>query len=272
MDINITGCIVLYDNNAEMLKRVIDSFLNTTLNVKLFLIDNSYSDRLRDIATDNRIDYFHNPSNPGFGTSHNIAILKAIDLKSKYHLILNPDIYFDKEVTNTLFEYGEIHPNIGLMMPLVLYPNGSIQHLCRLLPSPSGLFFRRFFSKFNFVKKIKEKSELKFTGYNKIINVPYLSGCFMFCRTEVLSEIGGFDERFFMYMEDVDLSRRIHKRYNTVFYPNVKIYHNFEKASFKNLKMFKYHIISAIKYFNKWGWIFDIERIKINRQCLKNLK
>nr|WP_028950943.1 hypothetical protein [Sulfurihydrogenibium subterraneum] len=59
--------------------------------------------------------------------------------------------------------------------------------------------------------------ELRFTGYNKIMEVPYLSGCFMFIRTKVLEKVGLFDERFFMYLEDTELSRRIHKVSKTIF-------------------------------------------------------
>lgn len=272
MSVTITACIVLYKNDPTILKNAVNSFLNSGLNLRIYLIDNSPTSNLKSNFLDNRIDYYHNPSNPGFGTSHNIAIKKAIQLKSEFHLILNPDIYFDDQVISELARYARENKNVGLMMPKVLYPNGKIQYLCRLLPSPYELFLRRFFSGFNFIKKINRKSVLEFTGYNKIMNVPYLSGCFMFCRTEVLEKIGGFDERFFMYMEDVDFSRRIHKNYLSIFYPKVEIYHNFEKGSFKNFKLLKYHIISAIKYFNKWGWFFDIEKIKMNRKCLKNLK
>lgn len=104
------------------------------------------------------------------------------------------------------------------------------------------------------------------------MEVPYLSGCFMFIRTKVLEKVGLFDERFFMYLEDTDLSRRIHKISKTIYYPYVHIYHEYGKGSYKNLKLLKYHIDSAIKYFNKWGWFFDKERDFINKTTLKKLK
>lgn len=272
MKIKITACIVLYNNDPIMLKNAVDSFLNSHSNLRIYLIDNSPSTKLKTYFSDQRIEYYHNPTNPGFGTSHNIAIKKAIAIKSEYHIILNPDIFFENNVINELVLFARENEKIGLLMPKVLYPNGDLQYLCRLLPSPFELFFRRFFSNLNFVKKMNNTSILEFTGYNKIMNVPYLSGCFMFCKTDVFEKVGGFDERFFMYMEDVDLSRRIHNHYLTVFYPKVQIYHNFEKGSFKNKKLLKYHITSAIKYFNKWGWFFDSEKRRINEKCLKNLK
>lgn len=84
-------------------------------------------------------------------------------------------------------------------------------------------------------------------------------------------KVGGFDERFFMYAEDLDLCRRIGEVSKTMFYPGVSIYHEYEKGSYKNRKLLKYHICSVVKYFNKWGWIFDGKRAATNRKCLKQL-
>ena len=97
------------------------------------------------------------------------------------------------------------------------------------------------------------KFQLRFSGYDKIMNIPYLSGCFMFFRISVLQQIGLFDERFFMYPEDIDITRRIHEKYKTIFYPDVSIIHAHAAASRSNAKMLKIHIINIIKYFNKWG-------------------
>jgi hypothetical protein len=103
------------------------------------------------------------------------------------------------------------------------------------------------------------------------MNIPYLSGCFMFFRTKALQDVGLFDERFFMYMEDVDLSRRMHSKYKTIFLPTVSIYHEYEKASYKNFKSLKMHLKSSIQYFNKWGWFIDKERKKINIKALQDI-
>ena len=86
-----------------------------------------------------------------------------------------------------------------------------------------------------------------------------------------LQRVGFFDERFFMYFEDVDLSRRIHKHYKTIYYPEAVIYHDYQGGSCRNFKLLKLFISSAIKYFNKWGWFFDRERLLINKATLHNL-
>lgn len=265
---SITASIVCYHNNKTELERAIRSFLHTALDVKLYLVDNSSEESIRHLVTDERIEYIFNNANLGFGKAHNIAIQKAIQ-ESQYHLILNPDVYFDSGVLENMMAYAEKHPDVGLMMPKVLYDDGSIQYLCKLLPSPFNLIFRRFLPMIGPLKKINDTFELKMFDYNKIANIPYLSGCFMFVPTGVFKEIGLFDEQYFMYLEDVDLSRRIHVKYKTLFYPEVTIYHTFHKDSYKSKKLLMFHIQSAFIYFNKWGWIFDSFRSKANAETLK---
>ena len=91
----VSGSIVLYKNEESVLIESIKSFLNSKSDVILYLIDNSPTDNLKDIYQDDRIIYIHNPDNPGFGAAHNIAIKKAIIEESKYHIVLNPDVYFN---------------------------------------------------------------------------------------------------------------------------------------------------------------------------------
>jgi hypothetical protein len=99
-------------------------------------------------------------SNPGFGAVHNIAMRKSIKISAKYHLILNPDVYFEQGVLEELFTYMENNPDVELFMPKVLYPNGEIQYLYRLLQTPFDLLFRRFlpFKKYKQKRKIIQKN------------------------------------------------------------------------------------------------------------------
>jgi len=269
----LNASIVLYHNKKDQLIKAIKSFLDTDLKVKLYLVDNSTNDDLKELTQlDARIEYIFNNANLGYGRAHNIAIRKSIEDGVSYHLVLNPDVYFERGVLEKLYEYMEENKDIGNIMPKVLYPNGDIQYLCKLLPTPVDLIFRRFIPIKKWQEKRNERYELRGTGYDKIMNVPYLSGCFMFLRTLALQDIGMFDERFFMYLEDTDLSRRIHKVSKTIYYPYVHIYHEYGKGSYKNKKLLEYHIESAIKYFNKWGWFIDKERDIINKIALSKLE
>lgn len=266
----ITASIVSYHHRLNELKKVIDCVLAEQVD-KLYIVDNSSDDRLRELeGTSDRIRYIHS-INRGYGAGHNIAIQEAIELGSTYHVVVNPDIYFEKGVLKKLETYMDASSSVGLVMPRILYPDGELQYLCKLLPSPSNLLFRRFLPWKKYVEKKNRNYELRFTDYNQEMEVPSLSGCFMFIRTSVLKQVRGFDERYFMYAEDLDLCRRIGEVSRTMYYPFVSVFHKYEKGSYKNRKLLKYHICSVVKYFNKWGWFFDFERKKINKRILVTL-
>lgn len=268
MQFQLTASIVTYNNEIEVLSKTIFSFLNSNLSIKLYLIDNSPCDTLRCLARDERIEYIFNPSNPGFGAAHNIAIKKAI-FEAPYHLILNPDIYFDRGVNESIISYLDNNINVGVLMPLILNTDTTIQYLAKLLPTPIDFFIRRILP-FKFIKeKIDYQFELRKFGYNKIIDSPFLSGCYLVVRTKMLANVGLFDENIFMYCEDIDFCRRfIRAGYRAIFYPKVFVFHDHERKSFKSFNNLKVYLKSTIYYFNKWGWFFDKERSAINKNTL----
>ena len=267
----ITGSIVAFHNPTSDLKKVIDSFLGDYKNRFLFIIDNSKDNSLSVLCQDTRIRYIFNNKNVGFGAAHNIAFREAFLIDSLYHVILNPDICFEPSIIDSLITEVDSDSSIGLIMPKILYPDGKTQYLCKLIPTPLDLFLRRFL----FIKKLNSKLdnryELRFFSYNEKAEIPILSGCFMMLRISVIKNINGFDERFFMYLEDIDLCRRVGEDNKVVFYPHVEITHNYEKGSYKNKLLLYYHIKSAIKYFNKWGWFYDKKRKEINKNVLQKL-
>lgn len=260
----LTVSIVLYKTDINQLVKCIDS-VNSYNPVKIFLIDNSPTDELEKvIGLVENTSYIFNPSNPGYGVSHNIALRDALKLNNHYHLVLNADVFFEAGTIDILIDYMNQRPSVGLVMPKVLFPNGEIQRLCKLVPTPLDLISRMLLPK-NLLTKKSIKFEMQSTGYNKEMFVPYLSGCFMLLRIDALRVCGLFDERFFMYPEDIDLTRRIASKYKTMFYPEAIIYHEYGAASKKSIKMLLIHIFNIIKYFNKWGWIFDLERVRLNK-------
>ncbi len=267
--------IVLFNPDNRVL-HTIQNVLDATKNFEflLYLIDNSATNKFQNVINEkfnsDKIVYIFNNKNIGFGAAHNIALRKEID-KATYHLILNPDVSFEETVLPTLVNFMETNKSVGSVMPKIIYPDGSIQYVAKLLPTPVDLIFKRFIPT-SFIEKRMEQFQLKFTGYNKQMNVPYLSGCFMFLRMEALQSVGLFDERFFMYPEDIDLTRRIHQKYKTIFLPDVSVIHEHEQGSYKNFGLLKIHIINMIKYFNKWGWVFDKERRVVNKRVLEQFK
>lgn len=233
-------------------------------------IDRDEPDILNGITCKELIKYQLHPNN-GYGGGHNVALKAALREGSKYHLVVNPDVWFDEMVIPTLVEYMEKHDSTGHIMPKVLYPNGSIQKLTKLLPTPADLIGRLCMPKF-IIEKRNARFELAHSKYNMELNVPFLSGCFMFFRMSAIEEVGMFDERFFMYVEDIDMSRRMHHKYETIYLPKIHIYHKFGKHSYRIPWLFLCHISSSIKYFNKWGWLFDKERRMVNKRVLNEIE
>lgn len=266
----ITASLVLFHNKKSDIDRLMVAVRSSSID-RLFVVDNSSNDFFSFLNDDPLIDYRKN-KNIGYGGSHNIAIREAIAMKSDYHVVLNPDVYWESDIIKEMQQYAQENPSCGLIMPKVLYPDGNIQYLCKLLPTPMDLFGRRFICLQSYQKRHDMSYELQWTGYDRIMEVPSLSGCFMFMRTNVLKQVGGFDERFFMYAEDLDLCRRLGEISSTIYYPLVSIVHEYEKGSYKNKKLLRYHICSVVKYFNKWGWLFDSKRSKRNRQCVEAIK
>lgn len=264
----IAVSIVTYKTNEAELGSLLNCLLNDAI-YKVWIVDNSPTDKLRVFSNlSSKIEYIFGHGNIGYGAAHNIAIRKSIECEAKYHIVVNPDIYFEKGVIEALSDYMDKNVSIGHVMPKIVDINGELQYLCKLLPTPMDLIGRRFIKSKKYVEKRNEKFEMRLSGYDKIMDVPFLSGCFMFLRVEALNKVNGFSDRYFMYCEDIDLCRRIGEQYKTIYYPYVSVVHAHKKESFKSRKMLVEHIKSAIKYFNYWGWFFDDYRKNINSKSL----
>jgi len=261
--------IVLYNNFLKEISEIVECLQKSDTVSQVFLIDNSPIENPGFKTLE--ANYHFTGKNLGYGAAHNIAIRQTLEQDLPYHLVMNPDISLDPAILSKIEEFMNNNSDIGLLMPKILYPNGEIQYLCKLIPTPFDLIIRRFLPK-SWTQKHMEKFELRSSGYNRMMDVPYLSGCFMFLRSQAIREAGMFDECFFMYPEDIDLTRRIHNSFRTVYYPKASIIHSHAQSSYISKKMLSIHILNMIRYFNKWGWIFDKERRIVNRQTLKQLE
>jgi GT2 family glycosyltransferase len=246
------------------LEQAIHSFLDSSLRTKIVIVDNSPTEELGSLCRALGTEYLYTGKNLGFGAAHNIAFKKFST--SKYHLVLNPDVQFGHKVLEELVDFLELNESVGLVMPRVVYPNGSPQNLCKRLPTPFDILARRLFPGFlqHLFRRRMSNFELRDMDLSKVLSVPYLSGCFMLLRRKALLEAGPFDERFFMYFEDLDLTRRIHEHYDTAYYPRTSIIHRHEKGSYKSVWLLFCGIQSAARYFGKWGWVWDRQRDLIN--------
>ncbi|MCK5784023.1 MAG: glycosyltransferase family 2 protein, partial [Desulfobacterales bacterium] len=266
----ITISIVAYNTPRQELLNCLESVCRTTLPFKCFIIDNVRSEQTRKQIKEAQkslphlasLEYIPN-GNTGYGRAHNIAMRKVRDAGlGRYHLVLNPDIDFCAGMLEKLAAFMDQDQAVGLTMPKVLYPDGTPQKLCKLLPTPWHLLARRFFPWL--VKKQDAVYQLESSDFDTPFECPSLSGCFMFLRTETLRQVGLFDERFFMYFEDVDLVRRIGQHYKTMYCPLAAVTHHYEKGSYSSMRLLLNHMVSGVKYFNKWGWFSDPQRQAVN--------
>lgn len=258
--------IVIYKNLLSEVESLILSLQQSKVVENIYIVDNSPVPS-NDFKQEGLI-YIFTGKNLGYGAGHNIAIRKSILNNIAFHLVVNPDITLEPCVLIEMLTYMQKNPEIGHVMPKIVYPNGDIQYLCKLIPTPVDLIFRRFLPA-HWTEKRMRKFEMRDTGYAEIMDVPYLSGCFMLLRTEALKKVGLFDERFFLYPEDIDLTRRIGEHYRTVFYPLVSVVHHHAKSSYQSFSMMIVHMWNLKKYFHKWGWIFDKKRREINHKHTK---
>ena len=275
----LTASVVLFNTPRSQIELLFKSVFDAKCVETFYIIDNSPNDKWRVLETEyaniansagTKIRYIHN-QNLGYGASHNLAMQEAIEDGSVYHVVLNPDIYFEQQVLSKLLDFMDENPDAAYVLPRVEYPDGELQYLCKLLPTPADLIFRRFLPK-KWGKKRNDRYCFKMTDYNKVMNPPCLSGCFMFMRLSILQENNiFFDDGYFMYCEDFDLLRRLHRVAKTLYFPGVTIVHDHAKESYKNRNMLIAHIKSAIRYFNKYGWIFDHERRVMNKGILGEL-
>jgi len=250
----ITATIVMYKNDKEMLRKAIFSFLATPLPKKLFLVDNSPSDILRHEFEHEDLEYIYIGNNLGYGRANNY-VSQFIKDNSSYHLVLNPDVYFDKNVVLELINELEKDNNLTVIAPKTLYPDGVFQHSCRRYPSFLELLSRRL----RIFKSITDRGEYKDLDLSSAFHPDFIQGAFLLFRTEDYVALKGFDKRYFMYMEDVDICRKIDlSGKKKLYYPGVKIYHHYTQGSAKNLKLFFHHFFSAIQYFYKWTFVKNI--------------
>lgn len=258
----VTASIVLYNHKRDDVINLFDILASDPVLSEWVVVNNGGAEEACAAAVSLGGKCLHPGKNLGFGAAHNLALHSLSNTSASYHLILNPDIRLEKGTLSELASVMDVSPEVGILMPRVLYPDGSTQYLCKLLPTPLDLILRRFghgpWHRL-FEDRINQY-DMKLFDYSRPVYVPVLSGCFMFTRRSVLESIGGFDERFFLYMEDIDLCRRMSSVSRLLFWPGNTITHSHAQGSYKHRHLLYLHIRAAIAYFNKWGWFHDPAR------------
>lgn len=249
--------IVAYRNYGDI-SSAVKSIINHTdiaIETKIYITDNSENAGAPEqIAFQREMEtlgciYHILPKNAGFGAGHNYVLA---ELDSDYHAIVNPDILLTEDSFASITSFMEQNPDVGICIPRLVDAEGSQIAVYRRDPKLFDMFIRRFLP--NHFKKRQDAITYADADFTKPFDIEFGQGSFLVLRTALMKELGGFDERFFMYMEDADLCRRARKSARVMYYPGTTVVHKWEKGSHKNIKLFRYHVISMFKYFAKWAF------------------
>ena len=274
-DISLSISVVCYNSSEKELRVLISSILNAitalkrcinTLPIPIFLIDNSENKDLslemfadlqqQAIELGVELKLLQGHGNIGYGAAHNLVIK---ELNSDYHLLLNPDLDLGAESLVSGITYMQQNDEVVMAGPSAKYENGEKQYLCKQYPSVFTFLVRGFFPES--IKKLFHKRLAKFEMHKlsdseASAGIPIISGCFMLCRSEELKKVQGFDESYFLYFEDFDLSLRIAALGKIAYVPAMRITHtggNTARKGWRHIKMF---VCSGIRFFNTHGWRF----------------
>lgn len=246
--IHISASLVLYKEDVKTLQKCLNSFLETPLTKILYVLDNSPTNSLKQYCQHPEINYQFVGKNIGFAQAHNL-VLSLIKEQSEAHLVLNPDTVYNTKVLGSLLEELNKNEALGLIAPKVVSPSGALQYTCRKNPTLFELACRTL----GIFKKLTEAKEYRNRDLSKAFYPEFIYGCFMLFKTADFIRIGGFDERYFLYMEDADICRTLLKNNRKIlFFPQERITHIHRRGSSKSIKLAFFHIISAIKYSLKW--------------------
>ena len=200
--------------------------------------------------------FLANPDNPGYGRAVNRLVAHLGQLPP-YIGVLNTDLTWPVGTFEQLLGWLQQHPQVSLAVPQILDEAGSPQKLCKHNPTALGLFSRRFLPEWlkpTWLKRYDRWYVMADQNYQEVFEAPYLSGCCMLIRSEAFRRVGGFDERYFLYLEDADLTRTLARDGRCVHLPVAGVVHGWGRGNYRNLVLMAVNLASAWHYFRKWGW------------------
>lgn len=184
------------------------------------------------------IKIIKNSSPKGFGANHNAAFQQC---NTDFFCILNPDIQLTSDpFTHLLKNFND--PNVGIVAPLIIDSANNVQDNARKFPTPWSILKRT----------LLRKREPDYSIKQTPLTVDWAAGMFMLFRSDLFKQLKGFDERYFMYCEDIDICARAQKLgYTVVLDPSVSVIHNAQRDSHKNWQYMKWHVSSLLRFFYK---------------------
>ena len=255
---DLTFSIVAYKNYAQIINAVntINKFTNN-FSKEIIVVDNTekenrknYFKDIQELTSLDNVNLMVNNGNLGFGKANNVALEKA---QGTFFVICNPDILLIENSFDKILPYMKKNTSIGAVIPKLIDKNHKIEPVYRRELTPYDVFIR-YFHPFNTFSKRRAYHTMQDMDFTKPFQVPFGQGSFLVVRTSLMKQLNGFDERYFMYVEDADLCKRINQVSLLEYFPYTSVVHLWEKGSHRNFKLMKWHIQAMIKYFVKWGF------------------
>lgn len=255
MEYGVSVVIVNW-NTKDLLAQCLESLKKNThhLTYEMIVVDNASGDGSPEMVKEKFPDVtlIPNRENRGFGRANNQGLQIA---QGKYILFLNSDVVVSDSCLDRMYKFMEENPEVGASSCKLLNPDGTLQHSCRKFPD-----FKTFFpmllglrSLFPHLKVFRDYQMLDW-DHSDIREVDQIMGSFMFIRKKALDQVGGFDERFWMYFEEVDLCLRLHQGgWKIVHYPSASAVHFLSQSAGQwreAKKIYEFHQ-SMLKYFHK---------------------
>jgi N-acetylglucosaminyl-diphospho-decaprenol L-rhamnosyltransferase len=254
--------IIVNYKTAPLTAALVESLLKDDLpkGTEIIVVDNGSEDESVSFLRSDfpEITVIDNEHNLGLAAGVNAGIAAA---KGQYYLILNPDMIALPGSVAKLVAFMDENPDVGMSGGKLISPNGKLQYSCYRFYTPMTIVYRRTpLGKTAAGKAVNARFLMKDFDHNQIKDVDWLMGACLMVRREVVKKIGGMDERFFLYFEDVDWCRRVWEAgFRVTYVPHVQFSH-FHQRSSEGASLFKIfthrptreHINSAIKYFAKY--------------------
>jgi GT2 family glycosyltransferase len=276
-------CIVCGTAPPGRIEHLLRSLATACPHVLVYLVDDARQPGLAALAGRYGAHYRPQLDWPGNARVHNRVLSEAAGAGSAYHLLLGPDIGLPLDAVARMVAYMEQHPDVGLLAPRVQSSDGRLQPLCSLLPGPLELLLGRCFPLLHRSSGRLARYQLHASGYSRVMDVPVPPACCLLMRVETVLRAGMFDERFLLRFDMVDLARRTARIARTVFVPHVTVVRAGVRDPVRGparagargwrgrlVSRWRW-CVSAWRYFNKWGWLRDAERDRINARALRQL-
>jgi len=250
--------VIVHYNTPDLLKICLKSIYAQAYNFQyeVFVVDNA-SERFDGIELGfPLVKIIRNKSNLGFSKANNQGLKSAV---GEYILFLNPDTEVLKGSIENMLGFLESNPDVGVLGPKLVYPDGSLQLSCRRFYTLRAILMRRVsFARRLFNHKILLDHLMLDDESESMKDADWLIAACIMLPKRVLDKIGGFDEGYRLYFEDVDLCYRIKKEgLRVVYYPDSTVIHHHRRESAKGFsKKTIWHALSAARFFRKYGWSF----------------